>query len=256
MTVRSLYSRVFSPLLVSVVIFALSANAPCQTPAPPSAPATSFEVASVRPVDSTDKTVFPNFPAAQFIAENISLTLLIAIAYDMSDDRIVEKPAWLDGTLYTVRAKPEADAALTEKQYQPLLQDLLRRRFHLVVHRETRQVSGYELVVAKGGPKLQPAEPSDAMAYILSNGLECASVSTVTLASLLARPVGRPVVDKTGLPGSYKLKLSYAPRNATDSDLPDVFTAVQDQLGLKLESKKVPADFLVIDHVDKTPTEN
>jgi len=236
--------------------FALVVDAPCQTSTPPTAPATSFEVASVRMVNSDAMTIFPDFPAPQFVAENISLTLLIAIAYNMSDDRIVDKPSWLDSTLYTVRAKPEGEAALTEKQYQPLLQDFLRRRFHLAVHRETRQVSGYELVVAKGGPKLQTAPKGDAMAYILSNGLQCPSVSIGTLASLLARPVGHPVVDRTGLTGTYKLDLKFAPNNVPDSDLPDIFTAVQEQLGLKLEAKKVPAEFLVIDHVDKTPTEN
>lgn len=207
-------------------------------------------------VDSDKMTAFPEFPAPQLVAQNTSLTILIAIAYNMSDDRIIDKPSWLDGTLYTVRAKPEGDAALTEEQYQSLLQDLLRRRFHLAVHRETRQVSGYELVVAKSGLKLQPAPKSDAMAYILSNGLQCPSVSIKTLASLLARPVGHPVVDKTSLTGTYKLDLKFAPNNVPDSDLPDIFTAVQEQLGLKLESKKVPAEFLVIDHVDKTPTEN
>jgi uncharacterized protein (TIGR03435 family) len=250
-----LYSRTrfLIVMLLSIVVLGVPL---CAQDAQKDAPSTSFEVASIRMVSDGQETVFPTFPAPQFTAENTSLTLLIAIAYGMSDNRIVGKPSWLDTTLYTVRAKPEGDASLTEKQYRPLMQDLLQRRFHLAVHFETREVSGYELVVAKGGSKLEITTKSDAMAYIYSNGLQSASLNTRTLASLLSRPLGHPVVDKTGLTDFYKLKLSFAPVEEPSSGLPDIFTAVQEQLGLKLESKKIPADFLVIDHVDKTPTEN
>lgn len=216
----------------------------------------SFEVASVRSVGPDHGfTVFPKFPASQFVAENISLKLLIAIAYGINDNAISAEPGWLDSTYFTVKAKPEGDTPLTAKQYRPLLQQLLKERFKLAVHQETRDVPGYALVVAKGGPKLTPAEKTDAMAYILSDGLQSASVSLKTVASLLSRPLGHPVIDKTGVTGTYKLNLSFAPTDATESPLPSIFTAVQEQLGLKLESQKVPATFLVIDHVEKLPTE-
>jgi uncharacterized protein (TIGR03435 family) len=73
---------------------------------------------------------------------------------------------------------------------------------------------------------------------------------------ILSHPVGYPVVDKTGITGNYDIKLSYAPANDPNSNLPDLFTALQEQLGLKLESQKVPVEILVIDHVDRIPTEN
>jgi uncharacterized protein (TIGR03435 family) len=239
-------------LLLGWSIYAVSLTAVAQR----STPTKSFEVASVRIATSGGMSVFPNFPSATLRMENMPMTVLIAMAYGMSDDRLLNGPSWLGGTLYSVQAKPEGDTPMTEEQYQPLMQDLLRRRFHLAVHRETRQLSGYELMTAKGGPKLTPAPATDAMCYILANGLECESANSASIASLLARPVGHPVVDKTGLSGSFKLKLRFAAPGDTSTDLPDIFTAVQEQLGLRLESHKVPADFLVIDHVDKIPTEN
>lgn len=233
-------------LLPGVELSAASAQTPQeQTPAP------AFEVASIRAVEPGAMARFPEFPSSQFVAENLSAKIYIAVAYGMSDDRILGAPAWVDEAEYTVRAKPEGDKPLTEEQYQPLLKKLLAERFHLSAHFETREVSGYELVVDKSGPKMQKAEPADAMAYILSNGLESTSITTETIASLLGRPLGKPVVDSTGLKGSFKLSLHFAPQSGATSDLPDIFTAVQEQLGLKLIPKKVPTKFLVIDHIEK-----
>jgi uncharacterized protein (TIGR03435 family) len=127
-----------------------------------------------------------------------------------------------------------------------------------VTHHETRELPGYVLVVAKGGSKLTPAKEKDidAPAYILPEGVRSVSITTRTLANLLSRSVGHPVLDKTALTGKYELDLHFAPATSTESTLPSIFTAVQEQLGLKLDPQKVPADFLVIDHVEKVPTEN
>ncbi len=81
-------------------------------------------------------------------------------------------------------------------------------------------------------------------------------MDTQRMTGLLAHRAGQPVIDKTGLTGTYDFKLSYRPVSDSSSDLPDFFTALQEQLGLKLESRKVPVEFLVIDHIDKIPTEN
>jgi uncharacterized protein (TIGR03435 family) len=239
-------------------ILALVIAAPGRAQTPAETPH-SFEVASIRAVGPDPGfTVFPKFPAAQFSGENMSLTLLISLAYGFSDNRISPKPDWLDSTFFTVRAKPEGDVALTAEQYRPLLQQLLQERFKLAVHHETREIPGYALVVAKGGPRLRSANEKniDAMAYIVKDGLRCPSVSIEVLAGLLTRPVGRPVIDKTGITGHYNLDLRFAPPASTDSPYPSIFTALQEQLGLKLEPQKVPTDFLVIDHVEKVPTEN
>ena len=139
----------------------------------------------------------------------------------------------------------------------PLLQHLLQQRFHLAAHWESRTVPGYELVVAKGGAKLQPAkEGVHPYGQILPDGIQASGYGLDSLAAILHSPTGRPVVNKTGITGTYDIKLDYAPRNDPNSTLPDLFTAIQEQLGLKLVSQKVPAQILVIDHVDQTPTEN
>ncbi|HEY5329558.1 MAG TPA: TIGR03435 family protein [Acidobacteriaceae bacterium] len=241
-------------LLVAILVAAtpVCAQTPAQTPQ-------AFEVASIRAVDPDHETAsFPTFPNTQFTMENMSLRILIAIAYGMSDNRITGQADLLDSAYFTVKAKPGGDTPLTAKQYQPLLQQLLQQRFKLAVHHETKDLPGYALVVAKGGPKLTPAKDKDtaAGAYILEDGLRSAGISTKTLASLLTRPLGQPVMDKTGIEGNYILDLHFAPATSTESTFPSIFTAVQEQLGLKLEPQKVPTDFLVIDHVEKVPTEN
>ena len=90
----------------------------------------------------------------------------------------------------------------------------------------------------------------------MADGLRAQNIPMRSLAAMLSHPIGGPVVDKTEIAGNYDFKLSYAPEGATDSTLPSIFTAVQDQLGLKLEPQKVPVEMLVIDHVEKVPTEN
>jgi uncharacterized protein (TIGR03435 family) len=247
-------------LLGAILALTISASARAQTSAqmPAQAPQ-AFEVASIRAVGTDPGPgTFPTFPSAQFTMENMPLTIMISMAYGVSDNRIASKPEWMDSTFFTVKAKPEGDVALTQKQYRPLLQQLLQQRFKLAVHHETRDIQGYALVVSKGGPKLTPAKEKDtgATAYILEDGIRGQSMSIEGLASLLTRPLGQPVLDKTGIEGNYILNLTFAPPNSTESTLPSVFTALQEQLGLKLEPQKVPTDFLVIDHVEKVPTEN
>ena len=100
--------------------------------------------------------------------------------------------------------------------------------------------------------------PSYFHAQLLPTEMDAWDISIDTFAHILASPANKPVVDKTGLTGSYDITLKYAPPNDpnANSDLPDIFTAIQEQLGLKLLPAKVPVDYLVIDHVDRTPTEN
>lgn len=243
-------SRISVRLAVSLVL--LCGCVAAQAPAPPR----SFEVASIRMVgEDAGFTVFPKLPSAHFTAENISLKLLIAIAYQTADN-VVLAPEWMSSQRYTVTAKPEGEAELDFKQYAPMLRKLLEDRLHLKAHREMRQVSGYALIAPKGAAKLEAAPLSDAVIYILSNGIRSPGASMHTLAGLLSRPVGKPVVDETGIAGTYKIQLSFAPLNAQDSDLPSIYSAVQEQLGLRLEPKKVPQEYIVVDSADRVPTEN
>lgn len=236
------------------------AVAPVATSA--AAPAPAFEVASVRLGDPHPAPLPPGaspigpFPTNRFFAHNVNLRLIIAVAFG-ADERYLEGPEWLDSSNYSIDARVEGDQMLTYDQIKPLVQNLLAQRFGLKVHHGSKLSAGFELVIAKGGPKLQPARgDGKPWGQILSNRLDSWNDSTGDLASMLSRPAGQPVVDKTGITGSYDIHLTYAPANDPNSALPSIFTAVQEQLGLKLVPQKVPVDTLVIDHVDKIPTEN
>jgi uncharacterized protein (TIGR03435 family) len=232
-------------------------------------PQPAFEVSSIRMADSSPHSLDDlqkgigltspiKFPTNPFYAHYAPLKFLISLAYGVEDwEHIQGGPSWLGSQNYDIEAKVDGDRALTLEQMRPLLQNLLEQRFHLTVHREQKEVTGYALVVAKGGPKLQPSKEGERpFGYILPNGIQDQNASIQSLASMLTIPAGGTVTDKTGIVGSYDFKLKYATASHPDSNLPDLFTAVEEQLGLKLEPQRAPVDFLVIDHVDKIPTEN
>jgi len=217
----------------------------------------SFEVASVRASQhGCGMTSISPWGGARFSVKNATMQLLLGIAFDVRPEQISTKLGWLDTQCYDVDAKPEGDTGLSYEQVKAPLQHLLMQRFRLASHHESKDMSGYALVVAKGGPKLKKAGDSAREGYIFFDGLRGESISMSSLAAMLASWVKQPVVDKTGITGDYEINLKFAPSETTDSSYPSVFTAVQEQLGLKLEPQKVPVEMLVIDHLEKMPTEN
>ncbi len=227
--------------------------------------APKFEVASVRLMEDRDKLplaqqMYSMSPsgAGEFTVRNARLANLIGMAFDgiHSETQITGKPAWFDSTYYEVAAKPEGDAGLSYKQLKPYLQELLKDRFHLAFHWETMDVKGYALVVAKGGPKVKATKGSKSHAYVMPGRIDAVGMSLDGLTAMLAIPLGQPVEDKTGLKGNFDLRLDFAQLDATDSSLPSIFTAIEEQLGLKLDKATVPVEMFVIDHVDRVPTEN
>jgi uncharacterized protein (TIGR03435 family) len=218
----------------------------------------SFEVASVRHVTiGNGITSISPTGSSRFIATNASLELLLQIAFGVDDRQILGKPGWLGSEFYTIEAKPEGDVSLSYEQLKPLLQQLLIERFHLAVHHETKEFSGYALEIAKGGAKLEPAKESvSGPNYINSGSILMTGTTLRTFASMLGSPLQQPTVDRTGLTGNYTIHLSFAPEGDPNSTLPSIFTAVQEQLGLKLERQKIPVELLVIDHIDKEPVAN
>jgi uncharacterized protein (TIGR03435 family) len=263
---RLIYSATLLALFTSKpFVFAQNAARPAAALQP------EFEAVSIHMVDAktagkASRFSMSPFPTNLFTMRNAPLSFLIQFAYKVDlQDYISAMPGWMESQEYDISAKVEGEQQLTLEQTRPMLQHMLAQRFHLVCHRETEMTSGFELIVAKGGPKLRASKDGGKpFAQILSNRIEATHMDTQHLAGILVRRAGRPVVDKTGLTGTYDFMLSYAPVNdpvnssvsAPDASLPDFFTAIQEQLGLKLVSKKVPVDFLVIDHVDKIPTEN
>ena len=201
---------------------------------------------------------------AMLTAENNSLSNLIAYAYDIKDYQLLGQPSWADAERYDVSAKAEGDTALTRELAMPMMRALLADRFQLKVHREMREMPVYALVVAKNGPKFKESAPdAQSMLRLASPGK--GAVMTVTKGSMaqLANQfskrngVDRPVIDKTGLTGGYDYKLDWGDYGAAnaDADVASIFTAIQDQLGLKLEPAKAPIEVLIVDFAAK-PSEN
>ncbi|HWB33352.1 MAG TPA: TIGR03435 family protein [Acidobacteriaceae bacterium] len=230
------------------------------------AAAPSFEVASIRMVDSHTAAELQRgiglaeistYPTTHFYARYVPLDFLIGIAYGLDEAYIQKDAGWMDEQLYDVEATVPGNKPLSKEEMKPLLQNLLAQRFHLALHPVSKTVSGFDLVVVKGGPKVQSAKAGEEIhAQILPNEIDAQSASMNLLASILMRPAGQPVVDKTGLSGAYDVRLRFAPANDPKSNLPSLFTAIQEQLGLRLEPAKVPVEYLVIDHADRIPTPN
>jgi len=259
---RFSFATAFAALLTIAIAIIPAA---CQT-APKPAPAAqttsihkqAFQVASIRPLDPhaprENSGQGMSFPSNRFTLQRIGLKGLIQLAYGVG--KISGGPAWVDSQIYSVNAKVEGDALLTQKQMQPLLQNLLEERFHLKLHRVQNIVPGYALVVAQGGPKLQPAKGGPFFGLNSLCELKYQNDSVENFVNVIGSSLKAPVVDKTGLEGTYDFDLKFVPEDSpysndpSCSNVPDLFIAVQKQLGLKLVAQKVPVDSFVIDHVE------
>jgi uncharacterized protein (TIGR03435 family) len=162
-------------------------------------------------------------------------------------------PPWLDSDKYDVSARIPPG---TPKDRVPaMLQTLLAQRFQLALHRETKDQRAYFLVVGKNGPRLKPAREEGGQNQIIPGGIMGHAMTMGVLAGSVARVVGYQVVDKTGLPGAFDLDLRFTPENSKEPG-PDLLTCIQEQLGLKLEPGRAPAEMLMIDHAERIPTGN
>ena len=247
----------------------LCACAPAQTAVAPQ----TFDVASIH-INNTETDGHHhiiNDPAeSRFRAVNLALRDLIQFAYGLPDSQILGGPDWLDSIMFDIDAKSDSlvDAQLhalpTEQarhQKQLMVQALLADRFQFKAHQETRQLPVYALAVAKGGPKFKPSQINGTTIDTGRSRLHIAgSDDTVSiLARELAQALGRVVLNQTGLTGRFDLTLRWTPDDASQPMLngapdpnapPGIFTAIQEQLGLKLESTKGPVPVLVINSVE------
>jgi uncharacterized protein (TIGR03435 family) len=248
-----------------VVAVMVSANAfALQTPGPQeggAAKAPKFEVASIRMIPAEKVVPIAGSPisppgAGEFTMHEVTLALAIAWAFGVDQNNVAGGPAWVNSQCYEIAAKPEGDVGLSYAQVRPLLQQLIQERFHLAYHWETEKRKGYALVVAKGGPKLTASKSEGGHGYLLKDRIQAQDRSAAVLASLLELSLGKPVIDETGLKVNFDFDLNFAPMDGTESSLPSIFTALEEQLGLKLEEANVPVKMFMIDHVDRVPTEN
>jgi uncharacterized protein (TIGR03435 family) len=253
----------------------------------------AFEVVSVKANKSDSGMIRIMAKLDGYAASNLSLKMLVQSAYGIREDLISGAPSWADSARFDIDAKvagSDVDALkkLSPEQRRLLLQPLLADRFKLKIHTETKQLPVYEIVLAKGGSKLKEATPGDTYANGIKGHdgpggggmmrfgpgqLTAQAVPLTTLANMLSQQLHRTVLDKTGLTGKYDLELTWTPEQgadpmfkgaegspqrgdaAPDSSGPSIFTALQEQLGLKLQSAKGPVETLVIDHVEM-PSEN
>lgn len=244
-----------------LITLALAGSLTAQSPAPPE----KFEVDSVKlippdriactPTDRSRCLTISPWGSAIFTARNVSMPVLVELAYSVTDKQIsgIDR---LGSEAYDISAKPEHEDAISLQRLRPMLKALLEERFNLQAHRETKDVQGYVLTVTKGGPKLKPGDTAGGQNMILPGRLIGPNATIAQLAPMLERPLGGPVVDKTNLSGAFNIDLKFAPDGDAASTQPSIFTAVQEQLGLKLESQKVPFETLIIDHCDRIPTQN
>lgn len=225
-------------------------------------PATSphFDVATVK----INKSGSPASRRAgarngRFTAENLPLKTLIASAFEVLQYQITG-PAWLDSDRYDIAAT--VTEATPPEQLPRMLRALLEDRFQLQTHRESVEQNIYAMVVEKGGAKFLDLHPDSPFTPNFPAG-HVAKLSNGTVASFaeyLSPDVGRPVVDKTGIKGQYRLLITYVPPRADggapDYSGPDLFTALREQLGLRLEPRREPVEMLRVDRAERVPAEN
>ena len=271
-----------------VALAGLSLHAQERIPAGPPANGPTFDVVSIKRVtDIRNRRSVGQQPGGKFVISGMTIAPAIRSAYPADVSDIVGAPAWMDSETYDLTAQAGRD--VPRDQMEAMLRAMLADKFKLLVHYEIQDRPVYALVLARADGRLGPdikqsdldcdaiqaarragsTEPAPAT----SNGAPACGMSmrgeqgmTVllgarplsALASSLGSPTGRPVIDKTGLKGNYDVTLRYVEQpsaNASPDTPPELFTALQEQLGLKLEADRAPLKVLVIDRIER-PTEN
>jgi bla regulator protein blaR1 len=248
----------------------------------------TFEVATVKPSISGGMMVMTKFTPDGIQIRNAPLILIIRQATGLlnsNDDEVIGTPSWVKTEKYDIDAKvSESDVPKLDKlsrlERNEMMRSVLVDRFSFAAHRDIRELPVFELIAAKGGPKLKEAVQGDTYPNGLKDdqgqsspgtmrvgfgSVDCQAVPMTALLEILTGLSGRTVVDKTGLVGKYDVKLRWKPEDsqrnadtgghATDETDVDFFTAIQEQLGLKLVPAKGPVTALVVDHIEK-PSEN
>ena len=255
--------RPWNTVVAAVTLAAAHALTQTPTPVKPMAADAhpSFEVATVKLHDPNSGHQGFDAKGERVTARDQSVASMMMFAYGIHPTQIVGAPDWVKNAQYDIEGKTNTAGEPNLSQQQEMLQKLLADRFDLKFHRDKRALPVYAIRIAKGGPKLTPAAHPDAQPDQDGSGhgteadLGFTSFSMPDLAMGLQFFVhDRPVIDQTGLTGRYdfKLRYTYDEAHATDPDAPPgLFTAIQEQLGLKLEPVKAPVDVFVIDHVER-----
>ncbi|GAC1427081.1 MAG: hypothetical protein NVSMB62_24790 [Acidobacteriaceae bacterium] len=253
-------------LALVIALPALAQTAPEPTPTAPLA----WDTVSIHPNPDgcgTRCSIRVQGSPDGFTATNLTPHSMILTAFDVNEDQLLNEPSWTRSSGYNIQARvAESDIPayrkLTDLQHRAMYGPILTERFQLRTHRESRVLPVYLLTVAKSGPKLTAAasdleHPDQTSISVNNESVTAKHIAIAGLLPLLSRITGRSVIDKTGLTGAYDITLHYSRDDApqTPDSPPSIFTALQEQLGLKLEASKAPSEVVVVDHIEQ-PSEN
>lgn len=218
-----------------------------------------FDVVTIKPSspNSQGNKMIAGVNGRHVLMVNTTLNDIVAFAYSLDPKQIIGGPAWSDGPPYDVDGVPDVVGQASTKQLRTMYQALLATRFQLAVRHEKKELSVFAITLAKNGPKLTKSaspETDPAPVYWEHGGLKVTNETMAEIADVMKYVVEKPVVDQTGLAGRFDFRLKWTPDDAPSSDPnapPGFFTAIQEQLGLKLEAVKAPVDVLVIDKVER-----
>jgi len=233
----------------------------------------AYDVVSIKPNKTGSGSIDISINDGNYEASNVSLKMLILNAYQLKDNQLEGLPKWADSDRFDIKAKvvepdPVVMKTLTGEQNQMMLRPVLTERFGLTFHREKKVLPVYEMVLAKDGPKFKEMPPEEESSGRTTNGVRAGGMSIhntqmtavgvplSSLVNMLSGQLQRIVIDKTGLAGKYDLQLKWTPDDAkpspdsgADAAPPEIFTALIEQLGLKLHPTKAEVDMFVVDHV-------
>jgi uncharacterized protein (TIGR03435 family) len=254
-----------------------NADTAWKIPEPPKAMAADtkavFEVATIKPSNPAAQGKLMTIKGRQVLTINTALSDLISFAYGLHLRQVIGGPSWMESDKYDITGQPEGQGMPNVNQMRDMIRALLEDRFKLTTHRDMRELSAYALVVTPGGSKMTKNDNNpNGLPGLLFRGLGVLPATNATMGDFAGvmqlAVLDRPVIDKTGLQGRYDFTLTWTPDEtqfasfgvrippSTDPNAPPVlFTAVQEQLGLKFDSVRAPIEVLVIDRVER-PSEN
>jgi uncharacterized protein (TIGR03435 family) len=230
------------------------------------AQAQSFDVASIRPHAPDDNRFGVKMPSdGRFTATGCVAKLVLMVAYDVQETQIIGGPSWFATEKWDIQARSAGDVARSAEETRLMLQNLLAERFALRIHRQTEQRPAYVVTIAKGGAKFKAREqPGRTNVQITSNSIRIEAGDLARMVQVLATALGRPVIDRTGLRGLYDFSVQWDDAPVREGGVPgldvpaapgndrgSIFTAFQEQLGLRLEPQRAPVEVIVVDGVER-----
>jgi uncharacterized protein (TIGR03435 family) len=232
------------------------------------------ETATIKPSRPDQQGKVLTIRGRTLVTINTSVSDLIVFGYGLHQKQVIGAPAWIESEKFDLTVQPDGEGVPNERQIRMLLQQILSDRFGLATHRDKRELPAYVLTVAKEGMKLTKSSGDpNGLPGLMFRGLGVLPVTNATMDNfagvMQAAVLDRPVVDQTGLTGRYDFTLTWTPDESQFASMgvrvppptgdpnapPGLFTAIQEQLGLKLESTKAPVDVLVVDRIQR-PSEN